>query len=309
VTGTTEWHINPDEPTVLDYTTSFKTMNQWSLFYDPGPYRASDHDPVIVGLSMNLAPEVDAGGPYSVDEGGTVSLTASGSDPDGEDLSYAWDLDGDGTYETPGQTATFAAGTLDGPGTVTVGVQVTDERGKTATDTATIGIVNVAPSGTFEAPASAPAGFAFELALTGVTDPSAADTAAGFEYAFDCGSGYGAFGPASSASCPTDAVGTLSVGAQVRDKDGGVREYRAVVDVFVTFDSLCDLVQELSSDPDVADSLCERLANAEAAPNANVRNRLLDAFRNQVRGQTGDQPGKAFTPAQGALLESLSREL
>jgi hypothetical protein len=309
VTGTTEWHINPDEPTVLDYTTSFKTMNQWSLFYDPGPYRASDHDPVIVGLSMNLAPEVDAGGPYSVDEGGTVSLTASGSDPDGEDLSYAWDLDGDGTYETAGQTATFAAGTLDGPGTVTVGVQVTDERGKTATDTATIGIVNVAPSGTFEAPASAPAGFAFELALTGVTDPSAADTAAGFEYAFDCGSGYGAFGPASSASCPTDAVGTLSVGAQVRDKDGGVREYRAVVDVFVTFDSLCDLVQELSSDPDVADSLCERLANAEAAPNANVRNRLLDAFRNQVRGQTGDQPGKAFTPAEGALLESLSREL
>ena len=309
VTGTTEWHINPDEPNVLDYTTSFKTANQIVTFYDPGPYRASDHDPVIVGLSMNLAPEVDAGGPYPVDEGGTVGLSATGSDPDGEDLTYVWDLDGDGTYETPGQTATFAAGTLDGPGTVTVGVRVTDERGKTATDTATIQIVNVAPSGTFEAPAAAPAGFAFELALSGVTDPSAADTAAGFEYAFDCGSGYGAFGAASSASCPTDAVETRSVGVQVRDKDGGIREYSATVDVFVTFDSLCDLVRALSSDPDVADSLCERLAHAEDAPNAGVRKRLLDAFRNQVRGQSGDQPDKAFTPAEGALIEALSLEL
>ena len=85
--------------------------------------------------------------------------------------------------------------------------------------------------------------------------------------------------------------------------------YRASVDVFVTFDSLCDLVQALSRDPDVADSLCERLANAEAAPNAGVRKRLLDAFRNQVHAHTGDGPGKAFTPVEGALLESLSREL
>jgi len=308
-TGATEWHINPDEPNVLDYTTTFKTVNQWTTFYAPGPYRASDHDPVIIGFSLNLAPEVDAGGPYSVDEGGTVSLSANGSDPDGEDLTYAWDLDGNGTYETPGQTATFAAGTLDGPSMRTVGVQVTDERGKTATDTGIVEIVNVAPSGTFEAPASAPAGFAFELALTGVTDPSAADTAAGFEYAFDCGSGYGAFGASASATCPTGAVGTLDVGARVRDKDGGVREYRASVDVFVTLESLCDLVRALTDDEQVADVLCDRLAKAGSAPTADAREGLLQAFRNHVRSKTGDAPGKAFTPAEGALLESLSLEL
>ena len=39
-TGATDWHINPDEPTVLDYNMEFKTANQVNTFYDPGPYRA-----------------------------------------------------------------------------------------------------------------------------------------------------------------------------------------------------------------------------------------------------------------------------
>ncbi|MGH2491808.1 MAG: ExeM/NucH family extracellular endonuclease, partial [Candidatus Limnocylindria bacterium] len=48
VTGVTEWHVNPDEPVVLDYNVEFKTPNQVTTFYDPGPYRSSDHDPIIV---------------------------------------------------------------------------------------------------------------------------------------------------------------------------------------------------------------------------------------------------------------------
>jgi len=52
-TGATDWHINPDEPTVLDYNTEFKTANQINTFYDPGPYRASDHDPVVIGLKLD----------------------------------------------------------------------------------------------------------------------------------------------------------------------------------------------------------------------------------------------------------------
>ncbi len=80
-------------------------------------------------------------------------------------------------------------------------MRVTDPGGKTATDDATVSITNTAPSGTLEAPDSAPAGFAFTLAVTGATDPSAADQAAGFTYAFDCGKGYGDFGPSATASC------------------------------------------------------------------------------------------------------------
>ena len=53
VTGTTEWHINADEPDLLDYDTSFKSDAQDAI-YAPDPYRASDHDPVVVGLKLTV---------------------------------------------------------------------------------------------------------------------------------------------------------------------------------------------------------------------------------------------------------------
>ncbi len=52
VTGAAVWHINADEPRALDYNEEFKSANQLSELYDAGPYRASDHDPVVVGLSF-----------------------------------------------------------------------------------------------------------------------------------------------------------------------------------------------------------------------------------------------------------------
>lgn len=51
VTGTTEWHINADEPDLLDYDMTFKKDAQDAL-YEPDPYRSSDHDPVVVGLDL-----------------------------------------------------------------------------------------------------------------------------------------------------------------------------------------------------------------------------------------------------------------
>lgn len=52
VTGSDKWHINADEPVILDYGLSFKSPSQQSLFYSNDPFRSSDHDPVIVGLSL-----------------------------------------------------------------------------------------------------------------------------------------------------------------------------------------------------------------------------------------------------------------
>ena len=51
VTGATEWHINADEPDLLDYDTSFKPAAQDAI-YEPNAYRSSDHDPVLVGLNL-----------------------------------------------------------------------------------------------------------------------------------------------------------------------------------------------------------------------------------------------------------------
>lgn len=49
VTGATEWHINADEPDLLNYDTSFKNPG----FFAGGPYAASDHDPLIIGLDLD----------------------------------------------------------------------------------------------------------------------------------------------------------------------------------------------------------------------------------------------------------------
>jgi len=144
VKGAVDWHINADEPDVLDYDTSFKPNEQDAL-YEPNAYRTSDHDAVLVGIQLNAPPTVNAGGPYSVNEGASVTVTASGNDPDGDALTYAWDLNNDGTFETPGQSATFSAAAIDGPATRTIKVRATDPGGLTATAQATVNILNAPP--------------------------------------------------------------------------------------------------------------------------------------------------------------------
>ena len=308
VTGVSDWHINPDEPTVLDYNTKFKSANQINTLYDPGPYRASDHDPVIIGVQLNHAPTADAGGPYSVAEGCELStVTASGSDADGDTLSYAWDLDNDGQFDDAMvQSASFSAAAIDGPATRTIRVRVTDGEASTV-DEATVTVNNVAPTATFNAPASSFAGFSFTLSLTNATDAAPADVA-GLTYAFDCGGGYGAFSSSNTATCPTNTTGTRSVGGKVRDDDTGETEYRGSVVIRVTYASLCALVRSYVDDTDVADSLCAKLASAEAAAargNEKAKKAMLAAFVKQVEAQSG----KSMTAAEAATLVDLAKKL
>ena len=49
-TGAAEWHINADEPDLLDYDTTFKPAEQDAI-YEPNAYRSSDHDAVVLGAS------------------------------------------------------------------------------------------------------------------------------------------------------------------------------------------------------------------------------------------------------------------
>ncbi|HEX4511634.1 MAG TPA: ExeM/NucH family extracellular endonuclease [Burkholderiaceae bacterium] len=54
VTGATDWHVNADEPSVIDYTLGFKQPACGHCApdgYAVSPYRASDHDPVLVGIA------------------------------------------------------------------------------------------------------------------------------------------------------------------------------------------------------------------------------------------------------------------
>jgi hypothetical protein len=133
--------------------------------------------------------------PSHAPPGSILTITASvtpGTNPDSTGLAksgpltYAWDLDNDGIYESSGATQTFSAAALDGPSSYTAGVQVTDDGELTATATATLTVRNVAPTATFDAPAATFAGVPFTLSLVSPHDPSATDTGAGFSYAFDC---------------------------------------------------------------------------------------------------------------------------
>ena len=106
--------------------------------------QASDHEPQVMVITLNDPPTADAGGPYTVDEGSSVTLTATGADPEGGPLTYAWDLDNNGTFETPGQSVSFAG--VDGPADHTVEVQVTDNGGLSATAQTTVHVNNVPPT-------------------------------------------------------------------------------------------------------------------------------------------------------------------
>jgi predicted extracellular nuclease len=50
VMDTVEWHINADEPRVLNY--DLESNRDPALFDSTTPYRASDHDPLLIGLDL-----------------------------------------------------------------------------------------------------------------------------------------------------------------------------------------------------------------------------------------------------------------
>jgi hypothetical protein len=69
VTGTTVWHVNANEPPLLDYNDDVRDVGEADFFertssalplHDDDARRASDHDPVLVGLDL-ASLRIDAG--------------------------------------------------------------------------------------------------------------------------------------------------------------------------------------------------------------------------------------------------------
>ena len=145
VSGVNVWHINSDEPSVLDYNTDFTTDDRFA----PTPFRASDHDPVLVGLNLTadaavsqpvvgatFPATVQAGQPYSV----TIAQATAGGTATVTGVSVAW---GDNTAAStlPGVGSvnhTYAAA-----GTFSVVVTLTNSAGQTATQTGSVTVTAV----------------------------------------------------------------------------------------------------------------------------------------------------------------------
>ena len=87
----------------------------------------------------NLPPDADAGPDQIVFAGDTIMLNATASsDPDGDALTYAWDLDNDGLYDdASGVTASISFSQV---GEYVIGLQVTDAGGLSDTDTVVVTI-------------------------------------------------------------------------------------------------------------------------------------------------------------------------
>ena len=185
-------------------------------------------------LYVNVPPVPSAGGPYTANEGSALTLHGSAADTAGETLTYAWDLGG-------GATATGASPTItlgDGPAVQAVKLTVCDDHGACASDATTISILNVPPTATLTAPASAAEGTTAAVSITGATDASAADVAAGLHYAIVCdGSSlaavtYASASTTASKTCPAvDGPSDIAVRARVIDKDGGFVELTKTIHV------------------------------------------------------------------------------
>lgn len=143
VTGVGDWHVNADEPSILDYNTEFKTPAQVTSLYAPDQFRISDHDPVVVGLDLTNADPVvgTVTGPsaaVSVGAPAGVSATFTDADPlDTHTATVAW---GDGQSSA----GTVTGGTVSGShvytaaGIYTVTVTVTDQWGNADSGTTTV---------------------------------------------------------------------------------------------------------------------------------------------------------------------------
>jgi PKD repeat protein len=96
-----------------------------------------------VTVLVNHAPFSDPGGPYSASPGATIVLDGSNShDPDGDPITYAWDLDNDGLFsDSSAQKPTFTVSSI--PGTVySVCLRVRDAGGLLDTKCSTVTVVS-----------------------------------------------------------------------------------------------------------------------------------------------------------------------
>ena len=186
---------------------------------------SSDLDGACTAISVNGA-AADANG----NEGSLISTNGSFT---GSIASITAD-NAIGTF-TPNAGAgtwTWSYTPNDNYAATTINVTANGSNGSTATDSFSTSAANVAPTATFNAPAQALYSTSFNISLSAPTDVSSADVTAGFTYAFDCGSGYGAASATNNANCGAPATpGNITVKGKIFDKDNGSTEYTDVVEI------------------------------------------------------------------------------
>lgn len=210
-------------------------------------YRSlEDGDVYAVALApsaTNSPPTLDLGGPYEGSEGSRVELAVHGTDPDGDPLTYTWEL-GDGT--TGSGDAPPAAHTWADDGVFTLTVTVDDGNGGADQQRTTVSIANVAPSVSRPGNAQLIAGETYTGSGT-FDDPGADDWTA----AVDWGEGDGAerlslTDHSWSLSHVYPAPGDFDGSVRVEDDDGGAGSAAFHVHVISVAEAIRALEQEVA---------------------------------------------------------------
>jgi hypothetical protein len=102
----------------------------------------------------NAAPIITStGGPYTIREGESLSLSAQAQDPDGDPLVYGWAVNHGGAYgDLYGDSGTLSwadlvrLGVTDGPGTYPVGLRVHDGHGNAPAAATQLRVLNANPT-------------------------------------------------------------------------------------------------------------------------------------------------------------------
>jgi PKD repeat protein len=147
------WAVDGKAPTKFDghpvLTGAFSTLGNHVIAVKAGAESPVQQTVVVVNRPPVAAIAVDDANPFTGEE---LALSSAASDADHDPLTCTWDLDSDGTFETPGCAAnqTYAKA-----GTFTVGLRVSDG---TATDIATkaITVANRLPVPSFSVAPGAP---------------------------------------------------------------------------------------------------------------------------------------------------------
>lgn len=175
---------------------------------------------ILIFLLRPLPPKADAGGPYEVGEGQTLTFDGSGST--GRIIDYAWDF-GDGNT---GSGVSPSHSYDDGPAQFTVTLVVTDNRGRTASDTTQVTVNNLPPTAEAGGPYSCVVGETILLSGT-CDDPGPVDVAS-LTCTWADFSGAAISQP--SYTCPP-SPGQVTVTLTATDKDGASAQDSAVVTV------------------------------------------------------------------------------
>jgi PKD repeat protein len=155
--------------------------------------------------------------PNPTSTGQTVTFESTSADPDGRIASYAWDLDGDGQFDS-GVTGASPSRSYAAARAYTITLKVTDDDGATATATGTLTIDNRAPAAKFSFTPAAPATGEDVTFTSESTDPEGTIAAQAWDLdgdgQFDDGTG-------TSATRAFAKAGPHVVHLRVTDGDGG----------------------------------------------------------------------------------------